>query len=106
MRVQDIMVSDVVTVGPETPLKEVAAMLLSRGISGVPVVDAGGRVLGIVSETDLLQKELGAAATPHGLGHLVRLRGSGGRVESKVRARTAGEAMTTPALGVGPEASA
>ncbi|MBA2636696.1 MAG: CBS domain-containing protein [Solirubrobacterales bacterium] len=106
MRVQEIMVTDVVTVGPETPLKEVAAMLLSRGISGVPVVDAGGRVLGIVSETDLLQKELGAAATQHGLGHLVRLRGSGGRVESKVRARTAGEAMTTPALGVGPEASA
>jgi CBS domain-containing protein len=106
MRVQEIMVTDVVTVGPETPLKEVAATLLSRGISGVPVVDAGRRVLGIVSETDLLQKELGAPVRPHGLGHLIRLRGSGGRVESKVRARTAREAMTAPALAVGRGASA
>ncbi len=106
MRVEDIMVTDVLTVGPETPLKEVAATLLSRGISGLPVVDADQRVLGIVSETDLLQKELGAAPSPHGLAHLIRLRGSGGRVESKVRARTAGEAMTAPALAVGPGASA
>jgi CBS domain-containing protein len=98
MEVQEIMVRDVVTVRPETPLKEVAATLLSIGISGVPVVDEDGMVLGIVSETDILQKELGAAQRSSALGHLVRR--SGGRVEAKVRARTAEEAMTGPALGV------
>jgi CBS domain-containing protein len=104
MEVQEIMVRDVVTVGPETPLKEVAATLLSRGISGVPVVDENRTVLGVVSETDILQKELGAAARSRGLGQLVHR--AGGRLEAKVRARTAREAMTAPALAVRPTAPA
>ena len=45
------------TVGPATPFKEVAARLAEHRVSAVPVVDDDGRVLGVVSEADLLLKE-------------------------------------------------
>jgi predicted transcriptional regulator len=47
------MTVGVLSVAPDTPVKEVAAVLLERGISGVPILDEG-RVVGIVSESDLL----------------------------------------------------
>src|SRR5512134_250815 len=56
MRVQDVMTADVLSVSSATPLKEVAALLAARSLSGVPVV-ADGVVVGIVSESDLVAKE-------------------------------------------------
>jgi CBS domain-containing membrane protein len=56
LKVRDIMTSDVVCVRRETPLHEVAAIMSRRGISGVPVLDAGGKVLGVISETDFLAR--------------------------------------------------
>ena len=50
MNVRELMTTDVVTVAPETPLKDVAALLARDGISGLPVCDADGNVLGVVSE--------------------------------------------------------
>jgi CBS domain-containing protein len=61
MRTRDIMTSPVVTVTPDTSLKDVAALLVERAINAVPVVDAGGRLCGIVSEADLLALEAAAA---------------------------------------------
>ncbi len=58
----EIMTRGVVTVGPETPLDEIARLLVQRQITGVPVVDAYGRVLGIVSEFDLIAKRGRVAA--------------------------------------------
>jgi CBS domain-containing protein len=55
--VKDLMTAQVVTVGPATPFKEIAALLADHGVSAVPVVDDDRRVLGIVSEADLLLKE-------------------------------------------------
>jgi CBS domain-containing protein len=55
--VQDLMTTPVVTVGPETPFKEIVARLAEHRVSAVPVVDDGRRVLGVVSEADLLLKE-------------------------------------------------
>ena len=57
MRTRDIMTSPVVTVPPDAQLKTVAALLVERGINAVPVVDAGDRLCGIVSEADLLALE-------------------------------------------------
>jgi CBS domain-containing protein len=51
---RDIMTMDVICVKRETPLHEVAGIMGSRGISGVPVVDSGGTVVGVISETDFL----------------------------------------------------
>lgn len=62
MLAKDVMTRRVVTVGPGTPVPEVARLLLDRRISAVPVVDAGGRLLGIVSEGDLIRRpEVGGA---------------------------------------------
>ncbi|MFO1351752.1 MAG: CBS domain-containing protein [Gammaproteobacteria bacterium] len=57
MQVKDIMTTNVVTVGLDTRVEQIAALLLERRISGVPVVDAENRVLGIVSEGDLLRRQ-------------------------------------------------
>ena len=46
MRVREVMASPVVTVSPDTSLKEVASLLVSRQINAVPVVDAGDRLIG------------------------------------------------------------
>jgi CBS domain-containing protein len=50
----DVMTRDVVTVDPEKPVRDIAELLYTRRISGVPVVDANGRVIGLVSEGDLI----------------------------------------------------
>jgi predicted transcriptional regulator len=72
MNVADLMTRDVLTISPDALLKEVAATFLARGISGAPVCDAEGHVLGVIAKTDLL-------------------RGSG-------RGRTAADVMTCPAI--------
>jgi CBS domain-containing protein len=62
MRACDVMTTDVVTVGPEASVAEVARLLVEHRISAVPVVDGTGRLAGIVSEGDLL----GRVETPTG----------------------------------------
>lgn len=60
MQARDIMTTTVITVGAETPVPAVARLLVERRISGVPVVDMLNRVVGIVTEGDLLRRgELG-----------------------------------------------
>jgi CBS domain-containing protein len=56
MQVKDIMTTDVITITEDTPVEEIAALLLEHRISGVPVVDADRRVIGIVSEGDLMRR--------------------------------------------------
>jgi CBS domain-containing protein len=61
MKAQDVMVRDVVTVGPDTAVAEAVALLVKHDISALPVVDADGNLIGILSEADLLERgELGA----------------------------------------------
>ena len=57
MKVIDVMTTDVITVTPEAPLKEAARQMIDAGISGLPVVDAGGRVVGIITEADFVEAE-------------------------------------------------
>ena len=54
LKARDIMTTDVVTVTPQTGVRELAALLLERHISGAPVVDEAGKVLGVVTERDLV----------------------------------------------------
>ena len=56
MRAMDVMTTNVITVVPDTSVQALATLLSERGISGVPVVDKDGRVVGIVSEGDLLHR--------------------------------------------------
>jgi CBS-domain-containing membrane protein len=65
MVARDVMSRQVLTVAPETSVSEVARLLLERRISAAPVVDAQGRLAGIVSEGDLMTRpETGATRRP------------------------------------------
>ena len=103
LTIRDVMTESVITVEPATPLKDVAQLLVDRRISGLPVVDAEGSVLGIVSEADLLLKEQGAESV--GRRRFAWLLGDDAATRSrraKLAATTAGEAMTAPAVTVSP----
>ena len=63
---RDLMTPDVVTVPPDSPVIAVARLLSERGISAVPVLDARGRLLGIVTEADLIRRLAGEADRPAG----------------------------------------
>src|SRR5215471_16304277 len=57
MKAKDAMTSPAITVAPDTHCKEAAALLVRHRISALPVVDASGRLVGLVSEADLLPLE-------------------------------------------------
>lgn len=103
MLAKDVMKTEVVTVSESTPVKEVAKLMLEHDISGLPVVDKQGKVLGVVSELDLMRKQIAPNepriwATLWGMDE--------NSVEKYVDAlkkymgKTAGEVMTSPALTV------
>ena len=56
MKAADVMVSNVVTIGPEASIQDVAAILLKNRISAVPVVTRDGKLIGIISEGDLIRR--------------------------------------------------
>jgi CBS domain-containing protein len=65
MRARDIMTPNIVAVDPDTSVQDLAKLLSERGISGVPVVDTVGRLVGIVTEGDLLHRaEAGTERRP------------------------------------------
>jgi len=67
MKAADVMVRNVITVGPDACVQDVAHILLSARISGVPVVGPNGELVGIVSEGDLMRRvEAGTGAGDRG----------------------------------------
>ncbi len=99
MKVRDLMSVEVLTTTPETPLKEAAALLAERRISGVPVVDGSGAVVGVLSEADILVKAGGSHPRGGLLGWLLEPDFS---LQDKIGARTVGEAMSAPAVTITP----
>jgi len=97
MRVDQIMSTAVITVAPEATLKEVASVLAANRISGVPVCAPDGALLGVVSEADVLWKELGVGP---GRSLLERILESADGDDVRLAARTAGEAMTSPPVTI------
>jgi CBS domain-containing protein len=100
MKVRDVMTTEVISIRRDASLHEVARMLTEHGISGMPVVDEDGLVVGVVSETDILFKERGPTA-PQGLLAQV-LDPYSANERTKIEALTAGEAMTSPAKTIAP----
>jgi CBS domain-containing protein len=99
MKVSDLMSAEVLTATPETPLKEAAALLARRGISGIPVVDAAGAVVGVLSEADIIVKSRGEQ--PRG-GIMSWLLEPDFDLRDKIEARTVGQAMSAPAVTIAP----
>ena len=64
MKAQDIMTRDVTTVSPNTSVRDIAAVMVEKHISGVPVLTDNGQIIGMVSQSDLLHRaELGTERT-------------------------------------------
>ncbi len=99
---KDVMTSPVITVTPDTPVKEIARLLLTHHISGVPVVDAEGRLVGIVTEADLLYKERPEDQEPPTLLRLLR-RGQIVEAERRAEGTVARDVMTSPVVTVEPD---
>jgi CBS domain-containing protein len=107
MRVRELMTEQVLTIGPEAPIKDVARILVENGISGLPVCDIEGHVLGVVSEGDILYKEHDPRDSHAGgpLGWIVDgVPNHAGY--AKAQALTARKAMTSPAVTIAPWESA
>ena len=104
--VRDVMTSPVITVSPETTVAEIAKLLTTRRISGVPVV-SDGQVIGMVSEGDLLWKE-GTLHAPVYVTLLDAIIPIGGtKFEEELRkaaGTTARDVMSSPVIAVLPDA--
>ncbi len=101
MKVIDLMTSDVVTVRPETPLKEAARLMVASRVSGLPVTDAGGTLVGIITEGDFLHREV-ERERPRRHGLLDALLGG---AHSLADAELVDEAMTTSVVTISPGAT-
>jgi CBS domain-containing protein len=102
LRVQDVMTDRVVVVRPETPYQTVVDVLARFAVSAVPVIDADNRVIGVVSEADLLHK-VEFSGDEGAMRLLERWRRRADR--EKAKGDTAGELMTAPVVTTVPGAT-
>lgn len=82
LHASDVMIKDVITVTDSTPLKDVARMFVEKKITGAPVVNAEGQLVGVISETDIIRKTNNIGAWSPS---------------------TTGQVMTKPAVTVSPD---
>lgn len=104
MRVQELMTTPVLSIGPEASLKDAASIFVEHGISGLPVCDAEKRVLGVISQGDILYKEHGPTTGRKG-GSLSWLAGGTMPAVLKSKALTVRQAMTSPPITISPWSS-
>lgn len=96
MHAQDVMTRDLVTIPPETPLDAIARLFAERGISGAPVVDQDGALLGLVTESDLMRRIAAPEDRPRGwLREALTPAGRQAAFFARTHGRTARDVMTT-----------
>jgi CBS domain-containing membrane protein len=98
----EIMTTEVVTVKPDTPVAEVAAAMGRRGVSGVPVVDAGQKVVGVISEKDFLTR-MGVQDGKNFMSLVANCLITKGCVALPIKAALAQDIMNSPAVTVPPD---
>lgn len=99
-RIDQLMTRDVVSVRGDAPFKEIVRTLSEHRVTAVPVVDGGGRVVGLVSEADLLRKTADQAAAPSGMPAVPDLESW---EQAKAEGTRAEELMSAPAVCARPE---
>lgn len=82
LRASDVMIKDVITVSEKTPLKEVTKLFAEKHITGAPVINEAGEMVGVISESDIIRKTTSMGAWSPSL---------------------AGQIMTKPAVTVAPD---
>jgi CBS domain-containing protein len=65
MKAIDVMVRDVITIGPDDSIADAAKLIADNDVSALPVVDDDGHLVGIISEGDLMSREEIGAAVHH-----------------------------------------
>ena len=86
---KDVMKTEIISVSPETTVKEVARLMIENKISAFPVVNKYNEIVGVISENDLISK----IVKPH----------EPGKAMTRWNAQTAEDAMTSPAICVSPD---
>lgn len=100
-KTKEIMTENVVFVKIDTSLLEIAETMASHEISGLPVVDEEGKVIGVISEKDFLSR-MGAKSS---MGIIARLLKDKGGITMPMLNQKAGDIMTSPALTVNEDTS-
>jgi CBS domain-containing protein len=95
--VKDVMTTHVVVVREAASFKEMATRLREQRVSAFPVIDDDNRVVGLVSEADLLTKEALDYTGPHGVSGILHH-----REQAKAAGTTAADLMTKPPVTIGP----
>lgn len=101
MTVQDVMTRDVITVKPATTIHEAARLMVDHGLSGLPVVNDEGQLVGIISDGDLILRQRRTEERPWWR----RFFEDGeqlAREYQRATGTTVGEVMTRPALSISP----
>jgi CBS domain-containing protein len=102
--VADWMNRDLLTVMPSTPLSEAVKLLVDRHISGLPVIDDAGELVGVISESDLMLREQGLEQPPYMifLGGVIYFQNplTYDRDLHKALGQTVGEVMTPHAISI------
>lgn len=104
VRAKDVMTRDVISVGKDTPLKEVADRMQRHDISGLPVVEKDQKLVGMISEKDFLF-QLGDQKTRSFMGAVAQCLQRTGCIALSIREQTAKDIMTSPAVSVDEGAS-
>ena len=97
---KDVMTRDVITVGTDTSLLGVAEILDNHFITGVPVIDEGRRVVGIISEKDFIF-HMGVEKEKTFMGVVTRCLKGTGCIAVSMRKQKAWDIMTSPAITIG-----
>jgi len=109
MKVKDLMSTNVLTISKDTSVEEIAGILAENNISGVPVVDEENRVIGIVTQKDLLYKDIKPRfpAVVEILGGMIFLSGvkEYNTELKKLVATKAEELMTKKVITISPDSS-
>ena len=107
LNARDLMTREVVSIPPTMPVTAIARLLAERGISAVPVLAAGGRMLGIVTELDLIRRLAGAEdRSPGWLHRLVGNRDRDAERYAQVHGMLAEDVMTRDVICVDEDTSA
>jgi CBS domain-containing protein len=100
------MTTKVVTVQPDTPVTEIAKLMIDNRVSGLPVVENSGRLVGIVTEGDLCRRlELGTDRRRHSWLEIFGLDLNAANDYIEAHGRTARDVMTTDVIAVAPATS-
>src|SRR5690606_18362360 len=100
MKIRDLMTTDVMTIPADASLKEAARRMVEAGVSGLPVLDDEGLLVGIITESDFVKVEADRRGSGRRAG---MLRFLDRHQDVPSQERTVGDVMTTKVVSIGPD---